>query len=64
MRRLGGAGPDGRTLDGLLFRALGSTVDVGWSDERFARVATGRAGPTDDEARELGAAAELFPLFS
>jgi hypothetical protein len=53
-----------RTLDGLLFHALGSTVDVGWSDERYARVATGRARPTDDEARELGPARALFPLFS
>jgi hypothetical protein len=53
-----------RTLDGLLFHALGSTVDVGWSDERYARVATGRAAPTEDEARELGAAGALFPVFS
>jgi hypothetical protein len=53
-----------RTLDGLLFSALGATVDVGWSDERYALVATGRAQPTEDEARELGPAGRLFPLFS
>jgi hypothetical protein len=53
-----------RTLDGLLFHALGSTVDVGWSDERYALVATGRALPTEDEARELGPAGRLFPVFS
>jgi hypothetical protein len=53
-----------RTLDMLLFATFGSTVDVGWSDERYARVATGRAAPTEDEARELGAAGALFPVFS
>lgn len=52
-----------RTLDGLL-HARGSTVDVGWSDERYALVATGRAHPTEDEARALGPTVTRFPVFS
>lgn len=49
-----------RVLDGL----VGVPVNVAWTDERYARVATGRAEPTADEARALGQVAERFPLFS
>ena len=49
-----------RVLDGL----GGTPVKVSWSDERYARVATGRAEPTPDEAQALGGLADRFPLFS
>src|SRR4051812_19729442 len=49
-----------RVLDGL----LGGPPDPGWSDERYARVATGRAAATAEEARVLGALLERFPVFS
>ena len=49
-----------RVLDGL----LGGQVAAGWPDERYARVATGRADPTPDEARELGALVDRVPVFS
>lgn len=35
-----------------------------WSDEHFARVGTGRAELTAQERAELGAHADLLPLFS
>jgi hypothetical protein len=47
-------------LDGL----VGVPVKVTWSDERYARVATGRAEPTSVEAQALGGLADRFPLFS
>jgi hypothetical protein len=57
-----------RVLDGLLG---GSTdggpelgPDVGWDDERYARVGTGRAAPTREELRRLGPLGDRFPLFS
>ena len=57
---VGGLAEVRRTLDGL----LGGAVDVGWSDERYARVATGRAEPTVEEARALGPARDRLPLFA
>jgi hypothetical protein len=48
-----------RTLDGL----LGRPVPVEWSDEHYARAATGRASLTREERRALGADAERLPLF-
>jgi len=48
------------TLDGL----LGRPVPVDWSDERYARAATGRAPLTEAERLALGADADRFPLFS
>ncbi|MET9450166.1 maleylpyruvate isomerase N-terminal domain-containing protein [Streptomyces cinerochromogenes] len=47
------------TLDGL----VGRPAPAEWSDERYARVGTGRAAPTDAERAALGAAAERLPLF-
>ncbi|MEU6591867.1 maleylpyruvate isomerase N-terminal domain-containing protein [Streptomyces sp. NPDC046881] len=47
------------TLDGLLGRA----APADWSDERYARLGTGRAAPTDAERAALGAAADRLPLF-
>jgi hypothetical protein len=55
-----GLGEVRRILDGL----LGGAPDPGWSDERFARVATGRAAPTAGEAQVLGAVLDRFPVFS
>jgi hypothetical protein len=49
-----------RTLDGL----TGAPLAAGWSDARYARVATGRAGATAEELAELGDVAERLPLFS
>jgi hypothetical protein len=49
-----------RVLDGL----VGHPVPVGWTDGRYARVATGRAPATPDEARSLGPVLDRFPLFS
>jgi hypothetical protein len=49
-----------RVLDGL----LGGPPDPGWSDERYARVATGRAAATTEEAGVLGALTERLPVFS
>jgi hypothetical protein len=49
-----------RVLDGL----LGGPVAAGWPDERYARVATGRAAPTPEETRELGPLADRLPVFS
>ena len=49
-----------RVLDGL----LGGSVATGWTDERYAEVATGRAVPTPAEARQLGALAARLPVFS
>ncbi|WP_217237958.1 maleylpyruvate isomerase N-terminal domain-containing protein [Streptomyces sp. AC555_RSS877] len=48
------------TLDGL----LGRPVPLGWSDERYARAATGRAPLTEAERGALGPDADRFPLFS
>ncbi|MYR45852.1 hypothetical protein GTW67_28300 [Streptomyces sp. SID5910] len=48
------------TLDGL----LGHPVPSAWSDEHYARAATGRTGLTDDERQALGPDADRFPLFS
>ncbi|SFF01532.1 Mycothiol maleylpyruvate isomerase N-terminal domain-containing protein [Actinacidiphila alni] len=47
------------TLDGL----LGRPVPVAWSDERYARAATGRAALTAAERAALGEDAGRFPLF-
>ncbi|CAM5597609.1 maleylpyruvate isomerase N-terminal domain-containing protein [Streptomyces aurantiogriseus] len=47
------------TLDGL----LGRPVPVDWSDEHYARAATGRASLTSEERRALGADAGRLPLF-
>jgi hypothetical protein len=60
-----GPGPAGlsevrRVLDGL----AGEPVATSWDDERYARVATGRARPSGEELRELGPLAARFPLFS
>src|SRR3954454_17532007 len=49
-----------RVLDAL----VAAPLEVTWSDERYALVATGRAEPTADEARALGGLADRFPLFS
>jgi hypothetical protein len=49
-----------RVLDAL----AGAPVEVPWSDERYARVATGRSEPTADEVRALEGLADRFPLFS
>jgi uncharacterized protein (TIGR03083 family) len=46
-------------LDGL----LGRPVPVAWTDEHYARAATGRVPLTADEARRLGGDAARFPLF-
>ncbi|MDH6546683.1 maleylpyruvate isomerase N-terminal domain-containing protein [Streptomyces sp. SAI-041] len=48
------------TLDGL----LGRPVPLDWSDEHYARAATGRTPLTDAERLALGADADRFPLFS
>ncbi|WP_053848099.1 maleylpyruvate isomerase N-terminal domain-containing protein [Streptomyces sp. NRRL B-24085] len=48
------------TLDGL----LGRPVPLDWSDEHYARAATGRIPLTDAERLTLGADADRFPLFS
>ncbi|MFF0010981.1 maleylpyruvate isomerase N-terminal domain-containing protein [Streptomyces sp. NPDC005374] len=48
------------TLDGL----LGRPVPLDWSDQHYARAATGRTPLTDAERLALGADAERFPLFS
>jgi hypothetical protein len=55
-----GLGEVRRVLDAL----LGGAVQVGWSDERYALVATGRAAPTEAEARALGAVANRLPVLS
>jgi hypothetical protein len=47
------------TLDGL----LGHPVPVGWSDQHYARVATGRLPLTATEKHGLGPDADRFPLF-
>ena len=49
-----------RVLDGLLGRAVAD----GWTDERYALVATGRAEPTELEARDLGDVRGRLPVFS
>ena len=49
-----------RVLDGL----LGGSVATGWTDERYAEVATGRAVPTPAEGRQLGALTGRLPVFS
>ncbi|MDH6589295.1 uncharacterized protein (TIGR03083 family) [Streptomyces sp. SAI-133] len=48
------------TLDGL----VGRPVPLDWSDEHYARAATGRTPLTDAERLALGADADRFPLFS
>ncbi|MEU3845305.1 maleylpyruvate isomerase N-terminal domain-containing protein [Streptomyces sp. NPDC028635] len=48
------------TLDGL----LGRPVPLDWSDEHYARAATGRAPLTREERRALGSDAERLPLLS
>ncbi|MEV5787762.1 maleylpyruvate isomerase N-terminal domain-containing protein [Streptomyces sp. NPDC052287] len=47
------------TLDGL----LGHPVPVDWSDEHYARAATGRLPLTAAERHGLGTDADRFPLF-
>lgn len=47
------------TLDGL----LGRPVPLDWSDEHYARAATGRVPLTDVERERLGADAERLPLL-
>ncbi|MBC2868215.1 maleylpyruvate isomerase N-terminal domain-containing protein [Streptomyces mexicanus] len=47
------------TLDGL----LGHPVAADWSDEHYARVATGRVPLTESERTVLGADADRLPLF-
>jgi hypothetical protein len=49
-----------RVLDGLAGKATAES----WPDERYARVATGRAAPDDQERRDLGALVDRLPLFS
>ena len=67
---LGAGSPTGPSVEGLaevrrvLDGLVGGQVNVAWTDERYARVATGRAEPTADEARALGPVVERFPLFS
>ena len=46
-----------RVLDGL----LGRQAPAEWPDERYARVATGRAEPTAEERALLG---DRLPVFS
>ncbi|MFF9108671.1 maleylpyruvate isomerase N-terminal domain-containing protein [Streptomyces sp. NPDC014776] len=48
------------TLDGL----LGRPVTLDWSDEHYARAATGRAPLTQEERRALGSDADRLPLLS
>jgi uncharacterized protein (TIGR03083 family) len=48
------------TLDGL----LGRPVPLDWTDEHYARAATGRTPLTGAERRSLGADADRLPLFS
>lgn len=48
------------TLDGL----LGRPVPLDWTDEHYARAATGRAPLTETERRSLGPDADRLPLFS
>ncbi|KMS65811.1 hypothetical protein ACH49_30290, partial [Streptomyces leeuwenhoekii] len=60
-----GPAPSGLTatraaLDGL----LGRPVPVDWSDEHYARAATGRVPLTRDERRALGPDADRIPLFA
>ncbi|MGW5196980.1 maleylpyruvate isomerase N-terminal domain-containing protein [Streptomyces spiralis] len=47
------------TLDGL----LGRPAPADWSDEHYARVATGRRPVTEAERDALGAAADRLPVF-
>jgi Mycothiol maleylpyruvate isomerase N-terminal domain len=54
-----GLGEVRRVLDGLLGEPAGS----GWSDERYARVATGRAQPDEEETRDLGALLDRLPAL-
>lgn len=60
----------GPTADGLrevrrvIDSLLGGPAATTWSDERYARVATGRADPTDDEAEDLGALRDRLPVFA
>ncbi|HYO40490.1 MAG TPA: maleylpyruvate isomerase N-terminal domain-containing protein [Nocardioidaceae bacterium] len=49
-----------RVLDGL----LGASPALDWDDERYARVATGRAGATERELRLLGPMRDRLPLFA
>jgi hypothetical protein len=46
-------------LDGL----LGRPVPVAWSDEHYARAATGRVPLSEPERHSLGPDAARFPLF-
>jgi hypothetical protein len=48
-----------RVLDGL----LGEPAPAQWSDERYARVATGRDAPSDAERDQLGPLVAKLPLF-
>ncbi|MFD1832040.1 maleylpyruvate isomerase N-terminal domain-containing protein [Streptomyces desertarenae] len=48
-----------RTLDGL----LGRPAPASWDDAHYARVATGRAAPSDADRAWLGADARRLPLF-
>ncbi|WP_405782914.1 maleylpyruvate isomerase N-terminal domain-containing protein [Streptomyces sp. NBC_00859] len=47
------------TLDGL----LGRPVPLEWSDQQYARAATGRLPLSAGEKEQLGTDAERFPLF-
>jgi uncharacterized protein (TIGR03083 family) len=53
----GGLAETRRVIEALVGRGLG-----GWSDERVALVATGRAEPTGQERRDLGDA--VVPVFT
>ena len=48
----------------VLDTLLGRAVPVAWSDEHYARAATGRVPLTGDERTALGADADRLPLFS
>lgn len=54
-----GLGEVRRTLDGL----LGHPAPASWSDEYYARVATGRVPLSDTDRNRLGTNARRFPLF-
>ena len=63
-------GAPGPTEAGLreVCRVLDALLDLpaspGWPVDRYLRVATGRATPTEAEARELGPAADRLPVFT
>jgi hypothetical protein len=61
------AGPPARAAPGAVRTALdgllGRPVPVPWTDEHYARAATGRAPLTAEERHLPGADAERLPLF-